>query len=653
MRLVRAILISLIAAAACQAQLWHDAGRRSVCSNRPLTRAGLPEAASVGSSSIDVTFYDLNFTLDAPRQLLLGHTGVRATSLVDTLSVIVLDLAWSLTVDSVHVAGTRASAIRFPAALGIILDRTYRRGETIAAEIHYHGLPPTTGFGSFVFSQNGGKPWIWSLSEPYGARDWWPCKDHPLDKADSVDVRVTCDGLLKVGSNGRLLSITVNPDGTRTHYWAERYPIAPYLVSITIGDFAEFTNYYRYSATDSLPILNYVLPQSLPEALLELPKTVSMLEIFADRFGPYPFLKEKYGHAEFGSGGAMEHQTMTSTTTFNEFTIAHELAHQWFGDLITCASWPDLWLNEGFATYGEAVYIEGRYGSDAYHAFMNEEMTSAQKASGPLYVEDTSDVRNLFASTRVYAKGATVLHMLRHLLGDTLFARSLRSYVADGRYRYGTASTRDFQGVCEAVTGKSLGSFFDQWVFGEKYPVYTPAWSSVRDSIGWLTTVTLRQITRTQNPRFFAMPVDLRFTGAGLDTTVTALNTADGEEFRFRLPSAPTAMVLDPGGWILKEIAQEEGIPRTAELLQNFPNPFNAGTTIKFSLPRRQRVALTIYSILGEEIATVWEGVADAGPRSLRWEGSTDRGRPAASGIYLCRLTTEEGALARKMLLLR
>ena len=653
MRIVRATLIGLIAASTCQAQLWHEAAGESACSNRPHALPGQQSTASAGSSSIDVTYYNLEFTISASPRMLTGHTGVRATSLVDTLSVIVLDLAWSMTVDSVRVAGTRAATIRFPAALGIVLDRIYRRGETVSAEIHYHGLPPTTGFGSFVFGQNDGKPWIWTLSEPYGARDWWPCKDHPLDKADSVDIRVTCDGSLKVGSNGRLLSVTTNPDGTRTHHWAERYPIAPYLVSLTIGDFAEFTNYFRFSPTDSLPILNYVLPQSLAGALAELPKTVSMLEIFTERFGPYPFLKEKYGHTEFGSGGAMEHQTMTSTTTFNEFTIAHELAHQWFGDLITCATWPDLWLNEGFATYGEALYIEGRYGTDAYLAFMKVEMALAQIASGSLYVQDTSDVRNLFANSRVYAKGATVLHMLRHVLGDSLFARSLRSYAADPRYRYGTASTRDFQGVCESVAGRPLGYFFDEWVFGEKYPVYTPSWSSVRDSLGWLTTVTLVQTTRTQNPPFFTMPVDLRFTGNGLDTTVTVLHTASGEEFHFRFPS-PTAMELDPGGWILKEIAEGDGgIPVAAKLLQNYPNPFNPGTTITFALPRRERVAVRIYSILGEEIATVWEGVAEAGSRSLRWEGKTDRGVLAPSGIYLCRLMTEEGALARKMLLLR
>ena len=157
-------------------------------------------------------------------------------------------------------------------------------------------------------------PWIWSLSEPYGARDWWPCKDHQLDKADSADIIVTCPNGLKVGSNGLLRSTTDNGNGTTTFFWAERYPIATYLISVAIGPFATFSNWYRYSPSDSMEVLNYVLPSHLSLALGSLPKAVQMLEIFSRIYGPYPFLKEKYGHSEFGRGGAMEHQTMTPTS---------------------------------------------------------------------------------------------------------------------------------------------------------------------------------------------------------------------------------------------------------------------------------------------------------------------------------------------------
>jgi aminopeptidase N len=655
MRTFLFIALCLAAAARCRAQLWHSAENAECQSRASRLVLGTPQRAeSAGSNSVDVKYYGLDLTISTVPPLLSGRVGILAASLVDTLSVIVLDLTGSMSVDSVRVAGTRVSTIRYAQAFAIVLDRTYHRGEIVSCEITYHGTPPTTGFGSFVFGQDAGKPWIWTLSEPYGARDWWPCKDHPQDKADSADIRVTCDGSLKVGSNGRLVSVTTNPNGTRTHHWAERYPIATYLISVTIGDFAEFSNFYHYSSTDSMEILNYVLPEHLSDALVELPKSVSMLEIFSARFGPYPFLKEKYGHTEFGSGGAMEHQTMTSTTTFNEITIAHELTHQWFGDLITCAVWPELWLNEGFASYGEALYTEGRQGLDAYHAVMNAKMATARNAAGSLYVQDTVNISNLFASARVYQKGASVLHMLRHVLGDTLFFRSLRSYVADPRYRYSTATTRDFQGVCESVSGKQLGYFFDQWVFGEKYPVYTPGWSTTHDSLGWATTVALQQETRTQNPAFFTMPVDLHFTGTALDTVVTVMHTADGQKFAFHFSARPDEMEFDPGNWILKDVAAPNpGFPLTPTLFQNYPNPFNAGTTVEFALPRREKAILRIYSLTGEEMATIWDGMTEPGTCKIHWDGKNARGIPVSSGVYLCRLITAERSVAQKMLLLR
>ncbi len=638
------------------AQFWRPSGGTPPCSGKSRYRsaARVQGPASVGSITIDVKHYGLDLTISAAPPLLTGRVAVSALSLVDTLTTVVLDLTGALTVDSVLVGGQRAGVIRYPAALAIVLDRVYRRGEVVSTEIMYHGVPPFTGLGSFVFSQNGGKPWIWTLSEPYGARDWWPCKDHQLDKADSVDMRVTCDGSLTVGSNGSLVSITDNGDGTHTTHWAERYPIATYLVSIAVADFARFSNWYHYTASDSMQILNYVLPQDLDTALVQLPKAVRMLEIFSARFGPYPFLKEKYGHSEFGFGGAMEHQTMTSTTTFDELTIAHELAHQWFGDLITCATWQDLWLNEGFATYSEALYTEAKSGSDAYHSLIEGDLQSAADAVGTLFVQDTTDVDSLFAGPRVYAKGACVLHMLRHVLGDSLFFRSLRAYADDPRYRYGTATTRDFQGVCETVSGMPLGYFFDEWVFGEKYPIYEPSWSAYPDSLGWAARVVLRQITGTQNPLFFTMPVDLRFSGSGLDTTITVMHTADGQDFTFHFLSRPNTMTLDPDDWILKQIAPPEpDLPVSPELFQNYPNPFNGGTTVQFALPRRERVVLRIYTVLGAEVATIWDGLAEPGTQSIVWGGKNSRGVPVPSGVYICRLSTADASVARKMLVLR
>jgi hypothetical protein len=403
-----------------------------------------------------------------------------------------------------------------------------------------------------------------------------------------------------------------------------------------------------------MQILNLVLPEHLTEALAELPKSVTMLGIFSELFGLYPFVREKYGHAEFGRGGAMEHQTMTSTTTFDENTIAHELAHQWFGDLITCASWPNLWLNEGFATYCESLYREAHYGRSEYWNTIGIRMSEALDASGSLYVQDTSDVRNLFDNARVYAKGASVLHMLRHVLGDSTFFSALRAYVADPRIRYATATTADFQRNCETVSGTSLGYFFDEWVFGEKYPQYSYYWTTRPVSPGYEMTVTIDQVTGTSNPTFFTMPLDFRVHGAGWDTTVMLYHTFSGQQFTFPVSHEPIRGELDPDHWILREFSNPDaGLPQQLFLAQNFPNPFNNATTIVFQIPHRAEITLKIFDILGSEVTTVEEGKADPGSYRVTWAGTASDGRLVASGVYICRLSSGSFQTTRKMILVR
>lgn len=603
---------------------------------------------------IDVGYYRIDLNVHPFLSMLHGAVLIRGTSLVDSLRQISLDLDAAMRVDSVRSGHTGLSFSRFPLGLVVTLDRMYARGDPFALEVFYAGTPTVNGFGSFVFTAVTGVPWVWSLSEPYGARNWWPCKDTPNDKADSADILITCPIELKVGSNGRLVGVRENGDGTHTYQWAERYPIATYLVSVAISNYSEFTQWFRYSPTDSMPILNYVLPRDLNQAVPALALTPEMLRVFSATYGLYPFIREKYGHSQFGWGGAMEHQTMTSTSNFTEGTIAHELAHQWFGDMITCANWPSLWLNEGFAVYSEAVWQEARYGKAAYRIHLSDRMSAAMGASGTLFVQDTNDVRNLFNFNRVYAKGGWVLHMLRHVLGDSVFFQSMRAYAADPRFRFGSATTEGFESVCEAVAGRSLAYFFNEWVFGEGFPRYTTTWHSASVGGAYEVTVRIDQTTGGTNPAFFTMPVDLMFSGGTQDTTVVAFNTVPGETFTYHLPFRPTDVVLDPENWILREIvAPESLLPDAYALEQNFPNPFNPGTSINFSLPRRSDISLTVYDLLGREVALLARGRYEAGKHTIRWEGTGTTGVPVASGVYLCRLTAESFSTARTMLLLR
>jgi len=278
-----------------------------------------------------------------------------------------------------------------------------------------------------------------------------------------------------------------------------------------------------------------------------------MLRIYSDNFGLYPFVSEKYGHSEFGWGGGMEHQTMTSLGGFSEGLVAHELAHMWFGDMITCANWSNIWMNEGFATYCTGVYYEDKYGASAYWTYMNSQMANARYAVGSIYVRDTSNVGLLFDGSLVYSKGATVLHMLRHVLGDSVFFRSLKAYANDPRYRFGTATTEDFKEVCETVSGTQLDYFFDEWIYGERYPRYVCRWRAQPGSSGYDVTLGVSQTTGTTNPAFFTMPIDCQLAAPGWDTTVVLFNSSNDQQFILTTSHKPETVQLDPQNWILRD----------------------------------------------------------------------------------------------------
>ncbi len=619
-----------------------------------LRRAAVTSSAS---PQIDVTYYFLQLRVSTPPSptLLSGNVLIKAFNRADTISSVVLDLSNTMTVDSVFAGELPASFSQQQETLTIGLDRIYQKDELIALRVVYHGLPVATGFGSFFFSDHNGTPWVWSLSEPYGARDWWPCKDHPSDKADSADVWITCNSQFKAGSNGTLVAIIDNGDGTHTYRWSERYPIANYLISIAVSNFTELTNWFHYSPTDSMPVVNYVIPELFPFAQQILPQTVTMLRIFSDAYGLYPFIKEKYGHSSMGKGGAMEHQTMTSTTNFEEYTIAHELAHQWFGDMITCRSWRDLWLNEGFASYSEALYAERQYGEATYAGYMRRFMDGAKGAVGTLRVQDTSIVDTLFAPDNVYYKGASVLHMLRHVLGDSMFFRCMRAYASDPRLRYGTATTADFRADCEQTAGISLAPFFDEWTEGTGYPQYTYSWQSASDGSQWVLSLHIDQTNGGGGTTLFRMPIDVLVSGTAWDTIFVVNDDLPSQNFTASLSHEPNDVRLDPDNWIVadKLNLNDSSFPRTFRLYQNFPNPFNPGTMFSFDLPVRSTITLTVYNLLGEEIVTLQAGRMDAGHHEIPWDGRMGNGKIAPAGVYFCELVSPAQRSTIKLLLVR
>ena len=560
-----------------------------------------------GDATIDVTYYGLDLRLTHTPAYLNGAATITLKANSANLNRFFLDAKPQLKIDSVKSAGQKLAFTRETERVQITAPQPLSLGQALTLTVYYQGNPASlNGFGSFSFATHGptNAPVIWSLSEPYGASDWFPSKDTPADKADSSAVAITANRQFVSVSNGKLVSMTENRDSTRTYRWRNSYPIAQYLISLAMTNYEQYDTPFTYNG-QTMPVNHFVYPETLPTIRTNLDLTPGMLRIFSDLFGPYPFLREKYGHAQFGWGGGMEHQTVSSMGAWNTGIIAHELAHQWFGDKITCRDWQNIWLNEGFATYSEALYAGAASGPAAYTAMINTFMTRAKLASGTLYVQNISSVDNIFNSNRTYSKGATVLHMLRGILGDDLFFRAMKTYVASPSVAYGTAVTEDFQAIMEQVSGRKLDYFFQEWVYGQSFPTYRLSWQDNSTASKPGIQVRLQQATNT-NPVSFTMPMQMRVQSAAGDTLVTVFNDQADQTFMLPAKGQPTGIIIDPNNLILKTVSSTTATVTATEELANptltvFPNPASDQLSIRFTSSQTGFTVINLYSILGQE----------------------------------------------------
>jgi len=632
---------------------WIKAERERYSKMKELSEVQYP-----GDSKIDITYYGLNLKITTSPNFLTGNVTIDVKTDTTSLNTCFLDLRNILTVDSILINGTAITYTHSSNKITINLDHTYVQDEPFTLNVYYHGVPGGSGFGGFYFGTHGSPstPIIATLSESYSGPYWWPQKDTPADKADSSDVWITVADNLTPVSNGTLESITNNGNGTHTYYWKNHYTIANYLISLAITNYTQYNTYYHYSPTDSMIITNFIYPEHFNSTIQNaLDETDDMIEVFSIRYGMYPFIEEKYGHAEFGWGGAMEHQTCTSIryNAINSEVISHELSHQWYGDMITCKDWHHIWLNEGFATYSEAVYIEARDGKAAYDAQISDEMYWAKFALGTIWVQDITDEGEIFNGYRSYSKGGCVLHMLRGIVGDSTFFDIMRTYSADPSVSYGVATTEDFQAIAESVYGQNLNYFFQEWIYGENYPKYTVGWNKtlVGGDIYQISLNIYQNIN--SNPAYFTMPVQVKINTSLGDTTVTLFNNAQTQNFQFQVNGFPTSIVFDPGNWILKDLlgitdVKNENLPTSYSLEQNYPNPFNPTTTIEYSLPRNGFVTLKVFNVLGKEVATLVNGQVEAGKHKVDFDAST-----LNSGVYFYRIESGTFVETKKMILLR
>ncbi len=615
-----------------------------------------------GDASIDVTYYGLDLHLNHTPNYLRGAATITLKSTVSALSSFFLDLNSStaptgegLRVDSVK-TGNQLLAYQFSQnKLTITPAQPLANGQALTLTVFYQGIPNSRDLGSFRFSthERTTDPAIWTLSEPYGAPDWFPCRDSPADKADSSSVRITAPARFVSVSNGTLASVTNNADGTRTYQWRNSYPIAQYLISVAMSNYERYDTPFSYGG-GTMPVTHYIYPEVLPLVRANLDLTPRMLTLFTDRFGPYPFLREKYGHAQIGRGnGGMEHQTISSMEegALTPNVIAHELAHQWFGDQITCRDWQNIWLNEGFASYAEAIYAESAGGKAGYQSAMNAFAARARTARGSLYVQDISNFANIFNGSRSYAKGATVLHMLRGVVGDSTFFRILRTYTATPSVSYGTAVTEDFQAIAQQVSGRNLADFFKQWIYGEGYPTYRATISG--GSAANTTTVRLEQRnTIATSPASFTMPVQIRVQSAAGDTTVTVLNDRADQTFTLPARGLVTGVVIDPENWILKTIESTQFVVTAASepaqaIVRVYPNPATDALTVDFLTSSTGPATLLLTNSLGQRVRTLTEPSLSPGKHTL-----TLNVRGLSSGHYTLTIQTPSGPQSQTVLIL-
>ena len=644
---------------ACQAGKVRYAERLAA---NPKARLAYP-----GDATIDITYYGLDLRLTHTPNYLRGTATVTLKSTA-AISSFFLDLnsttattGEGIRVDSVKAGGRKLTFQHAQSKLTITPAQSLTTGQALTLMVYYQGIPNSRDLGSFVFAKHESTtdPSIWSLSEPYGAPDWFPCRDTPADKADSSAVNITAPARFVSVSNGVLVGTTDNPDGTRTYRWRNSYPIAQYLISVALS------NYQQYDTpvvigNQTLPITHYIYPETLPSVRANLDLTPKMIQLFTDRFGPYPFLREKYGHAQFGQGnGGMEHQTVSSmeARALTPTVIAHELAHQWFGDKITCRDWQNIWLNEGFASYAESIYAESTGGQTNYQNSITNFMANARLAKGSIYVQDITNFNNIFDSNRSYAKGAVVLHMLRGILGDALFFQTLRTYVATPSVAYKAAVTEDFQAVAEQVSGQKLGYFFQEWIYGESYPTYKATVSP--GSAANTATVRLEhRNTTATNPVSFTMPVQLRVQSATGDTTVTVFNDRADQTFTVPSRGVVTGLVIDPNNLILKRVesvtltnpgTQTSVVTANTEPLVSelrlYPNPVTEILTVDFSTTTTGPVTLYLTNLTGQRIKSQVEPLMPPGQHS-----QTISLHGLAAGRYVCTVETAAGRESRVVL---
>lgn len=606
----------------------------------------------------DIKYYEiiLNWYNVLKNSNIFYNGKVRVIAKVDTLnSTSQFYLNSYLTIDSVLQNNKKLNFISTPGLLLINLDRIYNKNELIDLEIYFtRTRTDNIGFYFYPKSQQVPENIAYTVTQPDDSRYWFPCYDTPGNKADSIRLKIIVPSGYIATGNGILERVQTIGDSLIFH-WYERHPISTYLIATAASKYSKFVQYYtsKYPPYETFEIQNYQWAMDSVRSVFVMRNLGAMMDCFETFYGKYPF--DKYGHVvvfPFKYGG-MEHQTISTIhrnwlVIDGQSGIAHELAHQWWGDLVTCKTWNDIWLNEGFATFSEDLYKEFMFGKDAYFTSMNSRANYYYSFNPgyPIY-----NPPHLFNVAITYYKSALVLNMLRYVLGDSLFFVTINNY--KNQFLYSAVTTEDFVNVVNQTTGTDYSFFFNQWIFQPNHPIYLYNWNANQTSHGYELKFFLRQIQNHYD--VYKMPIQLLVKLVSKDTLVSFWNTLRDQSVTFIFNEPVNDVVVDPSNYILKQITRDHTLevaethnPDKFYLYQNYPNPFNSQTIISFSIPENTIVTIKLFDITGNEIRTLLNDYLSAGYHSIKLDGNQ-----LSTGVYFYRLETKNFRSTKKLVLIK
>lgn len=592
------VFISCCLAFAGQAQETFS-GRLSCSHQKQFSAAKHAEAISGAGDNFHVHHYRCNWKLDPAVRWIEGAVKISFRTLAQSDSI-VLDLTDKLMVDSVLFDQQKISFTqRSNKTLSLYFPSTIPQNSYAAATVFYHGEPDISAFGSFITTLHNSTPVLWTLSEPFGSRDWWPCKNNVGEKADSIDITIQYPAQYTASSNGLLFSES-EANGFKTSHFKHRYPIASYLVAVAITNYSVIYDSVTMGQK-RFALLHYVYPEDLAVWQAQAPAVKNAFTNFYNWMGDYPFDKEKYAQTQFSWGGGMEHQTNSFISGTDEYLMAHELAHQWFGDKLSISDWRHLWLNEGFATFFGLLNfkVTNRPWYDYLMKVQRDNVIA--EPGGSVWVDDVSDVNRLFNGRLTYDKGACFIRMLNILLGDEKFFKLIKDYTNHLSFAYKSIATEDFQQLAEKYYGGPLDFFFDQWIKKEGYPTYHINWYQNRNH--W-AKIKVHQTTSHPSVTYFKTAVPLTFKSFGNTFSTTAFFSKQDDEIWINVGFAADTLIIDEAYLTLSgsNTSKKTGYPAGASAVRIFPVPAQDVLNVEIKNPATQSYSVYVVNAEGRTL---------------------------------------------------